>query len=777
MFRPLSLLPALGAVAAAMWALPGSPAAAAAAPADPDAALTISIDTLSPAVVPDRGRVTVTGEVTNTDDVPWSTINLYPFISTTPLTTRTEIGEAVLTEPSVAVGERVTSGGPAHTIDELDPGETARYSVSVRTRDLREHVAARGGDLATGTGVYWFGVHAIGQSVDNDRDGGPVTADGRARTFLPRMRGAGEQETALVVPLRSGIDYLTDGSLADPAGWAERLAPGGDLASLVELGEAADGQALTWMVDPALSDAVTRLAAGNPARTLGATLDPEATEDPDALLADPDSAGGGPQDPGEPQEGADPESSPSAATGSAVPSAPPTETDGAGGDAEAVDEPTADEVAAAEAATAWLGRLEDALDSQELLALPYGDLDVAGAAEHDPEAYARARQRSGETLQPWGLPTRPALRAHQGYLDLGSIELADEDETLVGTDRMVPELGQEAPAVATVAGRRVLLASTAAATGGPGPDDPRSGVAVRQRILAEAAVRRLARPREPLVVALPSGWAPDDPEGFFEGLDQPWLDLVSAREVLQGRATAVPTDQLAYPRAQARLQRDADDFASADALSEAGTTLQYLLTRNDTVGREVGDQALTSLSYAHRADADSARAVNDRSRARIEAAMADIRIAGPRQVTLSSASGRFSATLENGLDQPVTVRVRAVAEEPITITMSEQNVLLPPHSRRSVLLTATTERQGVHNVTLQVTDMAGTVVGSSDRLPIRAAQVSNVIWLIIATGAALLFGAIGLRLVRRLRRSRRTPGPGDPAVAEAGPAEQTPTPA
>ena len=54
-----------------------------------------------------------------------------------------------------------------------------------------------------------------------------------------------------------------------------------------------------------------------------------------------------------------------------------------------------------------------------------------------------------------------------------------------------------------------------------------------------------------------------------------------------------------------------------------------------------------------------------------------------------------------------------------------------------------------------MTDSDGTPLGASDQLPIRSAQVSNVIWLILGTGVALLFGAIAVRLVRRVRAAAR----------------------
>lgn len=762
MLRPLSLLPALAVSAAAAWAALSGSAAAAAPAAEDGAPLEISIDGLAPATIPERGRITVSGSVTNVSGETWTDISLYPFVSTTPLTTRAELAEAVVSDPAVPVGDRVVAGGAYRTIDELAPGQTLSYTVRVRSSELRAHVAERGGDLDSVPGVYWFGIHALGSSPTFAAD---LTSDGRARTFLPRLGGSGRQvKTALVVPLREGLEYDADGALTDPAGWAESLAPDGELGSLLRLGQAAGSRPLTWLVDPALTGAAERLAAGNPGRQLGPTVDPEATEDPD--LPDAEATGSSAPTPSQ-----TPGSAPPTTVETTAPADGDGEQDGEQGDGQdggQEEEPSAAEAAAAQAASGWLEDLQEVLASQQVLALPYGDLDVSAAAEQDAAAYPRARQRSGTAL-PAGVQSSPGLTGPRGYLSPRALQLADEDETVIGSDLMVPTLGTSAPTVATVDGRRLVLASSGAATGGPGPDDRLGDVALRQRILAEAAVRRLERPHEPLVVVLPTGWSPKDVAGFFTGLDQDWLDLTTVGDVLGEPATPVDAAELDYPRAQVRHQLDERSFDAAAELTRAGTTLQYLLTRNDTVAGEVADQAMSSLSSTHRADAASTRLATDRSSATIESLLRGVRIEGPPKVTLSSASGRFSATLENTLDEPVTVRVRAIAEEPITISMAEEDVRLPPHSRRSVLLTAATEQQGVHRITLQVTDIAGTALGDSYGVPIRAAQVSDVIWLIIGTGAALLFAAIGLRLTRRLRRARRTP-------ADAQRTEQMPTP-
>ena len=62
----------------------------------------------------------------------------------------------------------------------------------------------------TEAGVYWFGVHALG-NTDAARDG---VADGRARTFLPLVPAAEARPplpTALVLPLRRPVHHAPDG--------------------------------------------------------------------------------------------------------------------------------------------------------------------------------------------------------------------------------------------------------------------------------------------------------------------------------------------------------------------------------------------------------------------------------------------------------------------------------------------------------------------------------------------------------------------------------------
>lgn len=676
-----------------------------------DTPLTVTIENLNPVAIPRKGPIRVSGTVTNQSDETWTGLSLYAFLSESPMTSPEELAEQAEVAPEQYVGARILEPETYDRIDELEPGASQRYAITIPQSVLRTKVSE--------PGVYWFGVHAL--------DGNDDLADGRARTFMPlvpKTRNPRTVDTALVIPVRRHISHASDGSIAELQRWTRSLRDGGALSSLVDLGATAGSRPVSWLVDPAVIDAVRRIANGNPPRSLSPTV----TE--------------GDDEEGDGEESGSPSPSPSEGGDAG---------DGNDGDGEE-EQPDRRTVRAAAAATDWLERLHEALGGNEILALPYGDLDVAAAAEHDPDAYRDARKRSSGDLAPWGLTTSPAVSAPSGYLDAAGIRQTEPGATILVTDKM---FGERAPSIATTEGKKLVVASSGAATGGPGPDDPLSPVAVRQRIASEAALRVLAPDQPPLTVVLPSTWSPEVDSDFFAGLDdQEWLNLTSVSNATQGIGTEVPVEDLVYPEEQAELELDATSFAAADELVRAGEVLQNLLTLNNEVAGEVRDEAFTDLSYSTRLNPAFAAAGASASRGWIDARLRSVRIDGPKAVILSSGSGRFAATVTNGLDQPVSVKIRAIAEPPLRVTVPAETIELRPESQSTVLLNASSSAVGIRNLTLTLTDSDDAPLGSSDDLPVRSNRVSNVIWLIVGTGIALLFGAIAVRLFRRVRTAR-----------------------
>src|SRR3954466_9035955 len=88
----------------------GGPAAAHPA-ATTKSPLRVSIETLSPAVVPARGRVTITGRITNRSQEAWTALNAYMFTSPAPIVDRSGLAAAAATDEAAQVGSRITPDG------------------------------------------------------------------------------------------------------------------------------------------------------------------------------------------------------------------------------------------------------------------------------------------------------------------------------------------------------------------------------------------------------------------------------------------------------------------------------------------------------------------------------------------------------------------------------------------------------------------------------------------------------------------------------------------
>jgi hypothetical protein len=709
----------------------GSAAASVAGPADPrrtrpakvtEDPLLVHLDSISPGTLSDNvdEPITITGTLTNRSGEQWSDINLYAFISPAPIVDATNLAISAGAEDDAFVGERIVTPGTEDNVAVLDPGQSSDFSLTVPRSEL----------LVTAAGVYWLGVHASGLSPTLPRD---AFADGRARTFIPLVPGTGGKnpdtvDAAVVVPIRETVWLTPDGRVDRVGRWARSLDVGGRLHSILDAGDPTTGVPLTWLVDPAVPAAVARLAAGNPARSL--------TPDPDAVPVEPTEEPT--EEPETPTEGAPAGPEPFAASPDPIPPVDPEQ------------ELTEEEQRVADLAQAWLDRFRVVTSGQTVLALPYGDLDVSADAANGARYYQQAVTRSSQVMAWLQVAASPALAPRDGHLSRAAIEGATPDTTILMADTSFAVPPNAPASMVRLLGHKVVVTSSGAAAGGPSPtaaDDP---LALRQRLLSEAALRLQSGSRSPVVVMLPADWRPTDPSKLFSGLDVPWLDPVTVADLSLRPAASMNGDVLAYTEEDAEAELDVANFSAADDLTGRADLLAGVLTLQNLVRQQVADEVLMSLSSGHRINtfraADSVRA----AAGFISDQLASVTVDAPGALTLSSDSGKFGADVVNGLDQPVTVRIAVQSDG--SLDLQDLGPLpLSAAARFRILPRVTANRPGIHQVRLVVTDAQGTPLGDSTNLQIRAAQVSGLIWLLLAGGALLLFGTIAIRLVRRIR--------------------------
>lgn len=705
----------------------------AAAPAEDPDPLLVHIDTISP-VLPRSGDVEITGTVTNVSDDTFTRINLHAFSSQAPILDSVLLSESAATDPSAYVGPRVTVPGTFDTVDVLAPGESATFADSVPVELL---------EVTDQAGVYWIGIHAIGDSSVPRDD----VADGRARTFIAaRPSGDRGQEAAVVLPVRNRVWFDGEGKVGGTERWARRLAEGGSLDGVLDLAESAGSTPYTWLVDPAVLVAVVRLARGNAPRD----LEPDQTIPDQVATASDDATEGETADPSE----------------SLTPPVP-----------DATEEQSEDERALVAAAAAWLARFGTLVGSSPVLTLPYGDLDVSAAVRNDPQRYTEALGRSTEVMDALGLPSDLAVSPTSDVLSPEAIAATPDDVTILLGDNAFTTSPSSANSVVRLLGHKVVVTSTGAEAGGPGPTAASDPLALRQRLLSEAALRLANRDTAPLVVTLPTVWRGQDSEVFFDDLAQSWLDIVPVSSIAERSAAGVSATNLAYSETDQDEELDAGNFTAARRATDSAALVEEVLTLQTMVEARVRDEVLVTLSEQHRRAPRLALLAAGRIADSLRGELAKIRIEAPTSVTLSSDSGKLGTTLVNGLDQPVTVRVAATTDGRLTLD-GDTVRQLGPKARSVVRFDASTTQAGLHRVRLSVTSIDGVPLGSADELPIRAARVSALIWVVMAVGALIFFGMIGYRLPGQIRARRRElaaqeqpHAPDDPEPSEPEPSD------
>lgn len=675
-------------VAATVLPLTSGPAGAAetAAPSP----LTVTLTRLTPSTIPTKGRIVLAGTVRNDSTEIWSAINVHPFLSSTPMTDRDQLAAAAASDPSIEVGTRLTQVGQFATIGDLVPGQTASFRISLKVKDLP--LGSRR------PGVYWFGVQALGDDTAGREVGG------RARTFIPLVPDGVQTSVALVVPLRERVRRDRVGKLMDTSDWSTLLGDDGRLERIAALLDTAGGLPATMLVDPAVIDAVGSIAADNPALSLGeegegstGTPTPSPPDTPSGLV------------------------SPSRSDGRLAP----------------VDR---------QHATRWLAQVNTAATWLRVLGLGYADPDTAALARRRPQLVSLAAKESAAAFERLRIDTVPAVAPPSGWLDDAALGAIPADTMVLVSDHAAPRTRTH---WRTPEHQDLVFTDQQAARGGPGPTAPLDALAVRQRIVSDAALRAQEGLTGPMVVELPATWDPGpawETSDFFDGLTLSWLDLVPLDRAPKN--TPLFDAVLGYPAAERRAEVSMANVAAARTVVSTASVLGQLLRSTNDVKHGLTGIGLEAVSLNARRDQLRARSEVLATNAAMRAELDKVSVIGTDFVTLSGGSGTLTVTLVNQLNQPITVGIKPQASSPDVKIEVPKPLELAPGQRIVLRLHARASSIGVHDVTLTPVTVDGAELGTPLTFSLRTSQVGRLIW-------GLLVGGGGLLVVMILRRIRR----------------------
>ena len=213
---------------------------------EPVALIQVTLKSINPALPTRDGQITLSGTATNITSERIFRAQAYFWRNQAPITDREGFDQALVSESNDPLGSREVVGYQnlyAETDPYLEPGESRDFTLTVPVAQL---------ELSPTDGIYLMGVHVL-------QNNAPV-AVGRARVFVPVVETPPTEQLRMtsLVTFTSRPSLVRTGVLADDH-LAREVAPNGRLSKLLA---AADADALSFAVDPALLDDLQTMAGG-----------------------------------------------------------------------------------------------------------------------------------------------------------------------------------------------------------------------------------------------------------------------------------------------------------------------------------------------------------------------------------------------------------------------------------------------------------------------------------------------------------------------------------
>jgi len=706
-------------------AIPSAPSADASASGPrhsdiPGTGLAVTMDQITPAYLQPGKPVRVSGTVTNLDQKLWKDVQVYLLAPNAPATSTRQLNAVANSEADAYAGNRITRDGLFPQLGRIAPGETVPYTLNIPFSQLNIP--------SNQYGVYTLSVQALGAKPSGQR----ATA-GRARSFIPLMPPHSPSiGVATIFPFRSEIMRRPDGGYLNRDQLIQDISPGGRLRRMLDLARTAGSTPISILVDPALLDALERIAENN-------------TERPGTPV--PASESPSPTDETSPED-----------------IAPLTE-----------EERTARD---------FLMSFQRLASEHPLWTEGYGGPDLTTlAGDYDGTRMFRTLTRA--TVATMGsLDLTHAERAYvpTGALDVQALDgIGKKTAIFVSSDQVRGWQPSDGPVgiVRSHGSRaRVVVTHDDLLDGSPEPGPTDTALQVRQRLLAESALLSLGADPDsqgstPSIAMLADdNWGPADAlrSNFFAAFGAPWV-----------RASTLDTERAAGPLPGAEHLRAAhfdegqvdpplpNSLAhSADQIRGRGV-IMYAITGDDRRILNFYDQSASlTVSEQWRQSPDVSQGIADQMIDQLDNQIGRVHIEAPEFVTLSSSSGRFPLTITNNLDWPIRVGIRLKANDAIKIKQDEP-IEVEPRQSTTVNVQVHAEDVGVTEVTARLTTPKGRPFGEPVTFKMRSSVVGTVIWIALGAAGAIIVLAVGRRVRRSAKSKKQQPGvASEPTAGDPG---------
>ncbi|MFJ5675432.1 DUF6049 family protein [Streptomyces sp. NPDC093097] len=426
----------------------------------------------------------------------------------------------------------------------------------------------------------------------------------------------------------------------------------------------------------------------------------------------------------------------------------------------------------------WLNDLENAVTGHEVVALPFGDPDLASLAHHGksvPSALSHlgpATELASKTVDTiLGVKPRTDFTwPVNGAVDSSIVDVA----TSAGAHNVITRgdslrdnnLPYTPTAARPIGGGNTAIVSDTRLSQAFEGDMSKSGNAslAIQEFLAEAQMIGLENPEQQrsVVVApqrMPSAAQAQAMAGALRNLEQAgWTQPTKLGDAAKAKPDPDANRQIpsrsSYPSSLRRQELPVDAFRQIEDTQTALDDFQVVLAQPERVVTPFGNAIMRATSTSWRGDPKGAAAFRTSVRDYLDGLTKKVHLIRKSEATLSGRSATIPVTVQNNLLQGVqglTLRLTSSQPNRLDVGKSQQIKVDGGHSQ-SFKFETTANANGLAWVTARLYTADGKPYGAPMTFRVNVTEITATVMLVIAGGVLLLVLA-GVRIYLQRKRA------------------------
>ncbi|WP_245791240.1 DUF6049 family protein [Actinacidiphila rubida] len=426
----------------------------------------------------------------------------------------------------------------------------------------------------------------------------------------------------------------------------------------------------------------------------------------------------------------------------------------------------------------WLNSLKSAVGGAQVMALPFGDTDLASIAHHGKSvqgsvSHVKDAVSLGKNTVDTILGVQSSANVAwpvQGAIDPSIVSVARSGgmNRIIARSDTFPEndLSYTPTAARPLDGGMtgvVTDASLSTAFSGDMLHEENANLSV-QSFVAQTLLITMQAPdkQRSLVVApqriptvsqaqaLAEAIATTDASPWTQSVD---LDIALAAHPDAHASHRVPPSS-AYPSSLRKQELSTNAFQQIHETQIHLNEFVVILTVKDRVTVPFGNAVLRSMSTEWRGDADGAADFRDAIGAYLYDLINAVHILDKTTLTLSGRSGTIPVTVKNDLGQPITglvLRLTSGTNIRLEIRNPNQPITIDGGHTRTLKFQTKANGNGTVRITAHLYTQNGGLYGGIVRFDVKITKVTDLVMLIIGAGLLLLVLA-GVRIYRQRKR-------------------------